>query len=86
MTIQITNVEPPQIDNLIGELREMIDQTRLSIAITANAELTTLYWRVGNRIRKEILKDERAEYGRKIVATLWRQLTERKRLQHREDE
>ncbi len=62
-------------DGLLDDLRCMIDQTRQSIASTVNAGLTLLYWHVGTRIRKEILKDERAEYGKKIVATLWRQLT-----------
>src|SRR3990167_4194878 len=61
-------------EGLLKDLRKMIDQTRITIATTANASLTILYWRVGHRIRKEILKDERAEYGKKIVATLWRQL------------
>jgi len=75
MTIQMTNVEPPRLDNLLSELREMIDQTRWTIATTTNSSMTMLYWRVGNRIRKEILNDKRAEYGQKIVATLWRQLS-----------
>lgn len=60
---------------LLDDLRHMIDRTRSSIASTVNAGLTLLYWHVGDRIRKEIPKDERAEYGKKIVATLWRQLT-----------
>jgi predicted nuclease of restriction endonuclease-like (RecB) superfamily len=34
-----------------------------------------LYWKVGQRIRIEVLKEERAEYGQKIVATLSQQLT-----------
>ncbi len=46
-----------------------------SRASNVNAGLTLLYWHVGFRIRREILKNERAEYGQKIVATLWRQLT-----------
>jgi predicted nuclease of restriction endonuclease-like (RecB) superfamily len=75
MTMQATNLEPVQVNNLITELRVMIDQTRMTIASTANASLSMLYWRVGNRIRKEILKEERAEYGRKIVASVARQLT-----------
>ena len=61
--------------HLIEDLRLMIDETRKSIASTINAGLTMLYWRVGKRINKEILQDERAEYGQKIVATVSRQLT-----------
>lgn len=77
MTLQTheANLAPPQLDNLLGELRQMIDQTRESIATTVNMKLTMLYWRLGNRVRKEILKEERAEYGRSIVASVARQLT-----------
>ena len=67
---------PPIIqETLLKDLREMIDQTRKSIASTVNAELTLLYWHVGTRIRKELLQNERAEYGQSIVATVSRQLT-----------
>ncbi len=66
---------PSAPDALLEDLRHVIDQTRRSLASTVNAGLTILYWHVGARIRKEIPKDERAEYGKKIVATLWRQLT-----------
>jgi len=71
---QETDLEP-QVENLVGELRGMIDEARASIASTVNSTLTQLYWHVGNRIHKEILKEERAEYGRAIVATVSRQLT-----------
>jgi predicted nuclease of restriction endonuclease-like (RecB) superfamily len=69
------NLTPLQIDNLIGELRKMIDQTRESVASAVNTRLGMLYWNLGNRVRKEILKEERAEYGRSIVASVARQLT-----------
>lgn len=34
-----------------------------------------LYWRVGKRIRDEVLREQRADYGTQIVATLSRQLS-----------
>lgn len=77
MTIQTKETAPPalQLNDLIGELKTMIDQARESIASTVNTRLAMLYWHVGSRVRKEILKDERAEYGRTIVASVARQLT-----------
>lgn len=62
---------PPQ---LIRDIRGMIDEARSSVATTVNAGLTMLYWRVGKRIKKDILKGERAGYGEQIVSTLSRQL------------
>lgn len=62
------------LENLLLDLHNMIDLTHKSIASAVNTGLTMLYWRVGNRIRKEILQDERAEYGQEIVVSLARQL------------
>lgn len=58
----------------IEELRSLIDQTRESVATIVNSKLTMLYWHVGNRVRKEILNNQRAEYGQEIVSTVSRQL------------
>ena len=60
---------------LLSELRELISKAREQTAQAINAGLTLLYWQVGNRIRREILKEKRAEYGAEIVSTLSRQLT-----------
>lgn len=60
---------------LIDELRSMIDQTKQSIAVSVSAQMAMLYWHIGNRVRKEILSGQRAEYGQEIVATVSRQLT-----------
>ena len=46
------------------------------MAVTVNAGLTILYWQIGNRIRQDILKEKRAEYGKEIVATLSRPLAD----------
>lgn len=35
-----------------------------------------MYWHIGNRINSEILENQRAEYGKQIVATVSRQLQE----------
>jgi predicted nuclease of restriction endonuclease-like (RecB) superfamily len=59
---------------LLDDIRKMINEIQSIIAITANAGLTMLYWRLGTRINKEILKGKRAEYGMKIVSTVSRQL------------
>ena len=64
----------PDADGLLGELRGLIDAARQQAAQTVNVTLTLLYWRVGQRIRREVLKDGRAEYGEQIVSTLSTQL------------
>ena len=63
------------VDQLISDLRLIIDEVRSSVASTVNASLTFLYWRVGARINTEVLKGNRAEYGKQILATVSQQLT-----------
>ena len=60
--------------SLIPELRELIIETREQIAQTVNAGLTLLHWKIGDRIRREVLREKRADYGGEIVVSLARQL------------
>lgn len=59
---------------LAADIRQLIEGARQQVAQAVNAGLTTLYWQIGTRIRQDILKNKRAEYGAEIVATLGRQL------------
>jgi len=61
---------------LLQDLREMIANTRQDVARSVNSALVMLYWNVGQRIRKEILKEKRADYGREIFSTLSKKLVE----------
>jgi predicted nuclease of restriction endonuclease-like (RecB) superfamily len=55
---------------LLHEVRHLILSAREHVAQAVNAGLTLLYWQVGDRIRREILKEKRAEHGERIVASL----------------
>ncbi len=59
---------------LVNEIKSLIEQSKQQVAIAVNATITILYWQVGSRINTEVLKDQRAEYGKEIVSTLSRQL------------
>jgi predicted nuclease of restriction endonuclease-like (RecB) superfamily len=60
---------------LLSDLRELIQQAREGVARAIDSGLVTLYWHVGRRIRQDILKEKRAEYGQKIVSALGTQLS-----------
>ena len=55
---------------LLADVRELILATRERVAQAVNASLVMLYWQVGHRIRKDILKEKRAEYGEQILHAL----------------
>ncbi len=60
--------------HLFQDLSSLIEQSRNQIAVVANSALTLLFWKVGKRISDEILNNERAEYGKQIVANISAQL------------
>ena len=59
---------------LLYDLRMPIEQARQVASVAVNAGLTLMYWRIGRRIRSEVLDGQRATYGAGIVVTLSRQL------------
>ena len=59
---------------LIQDLRQIIEQARGHVAATVNYDLTMMYWHIGERINREVLGNERAKYGKQIVATVSQQL------------
>ena len=62
---------------LFNELSRLIEQSQLQVVIQANSALTMLFWHIGYRINQNILQNKRADYGKQIVVTLSRQLTEK---------
>lgn len=63
------------IGRLHAELRTLIATSRQRLAGAVNAELTRLYWTVGQRLATEVLGGERAQYGAQLVDGLGRQLS-----------
>ncbi len=62
---------------LLNELSQLIEQSQRQVVSQANSTLTMLFWHIGKRINENILQNKRAEYGKQIVVTLARQLTEK---------
>src|SRR5215210_4710895 len=55
---------------LAAEIVEMIRTARGQVAQVVNARLTLLHWQIGSRIRREVLREQRAEYGAEIIEAL----------------
>lgn len=68
-------VRAPDTTKLLSELRTLIEAGRTQVAQAVNAGMVHLYWSVGDRVRREILREKRAAYGEQIVATVSAQLT-----------
>ena len=62
---------------LLADLFHIVDEVKQKVAATVNTGITLMYWHIGERINKDVLHDERAEYGKQIVSTVSTKLTER---------
>lgn len=61
---------PGQANELLAELCGLIESARSGVAQAVSSAQGLLYWRVGHRIRTEILGSKRAAYGEQILSTL----------------
>ena len=66
---------PANSENLLRDLKSLIEQGRIQAAAAVNSALTITYWQVGRRINEEILHGQRAEYGKQVVVSLAKTLS-----------
>ena len=59
-----------EVQNLYGSIATLIRHAKTRVAVTVNAELTLLYWKVGKSINEFVLEGNRAVYGKQIIANL----------------
>ena len=61
--------------DLWGDIRSLIDSSRRHVAQVFNSAMVVTYWNLGDRIRREVVGQERAEYGKRLIARLAEELT-----------
>jgi predicted nuclease of restriction endonuclease-like (RecB) superfamily len=61
--------------SLITELRALIEQSRTRVKRDVDSEMVLLYWHVGSRIRSEVLQNERAGYGQRVIEYVAQELS-----------
>ncbi|MBC7439308.1 MAG: DUF1016 domain-containing protein [Flavobacterium sp.] len=69
----VYNFNAVLLDSIVG----MIDNSRQNVAKIVNQELTLLYWNIGKSINEDILNNNRADYGKKVIPFLSEELTQR---------
>ena len=60
---------------LYADISEIIENSRHRLATTINAEICLTHWKIGKRIKEDVLYNKRAEYGKQIVNKLSTKLT-----------
>lgn len=62
---------------VFDKISVLIEQARKKVATAINQEMVLLYWNIGKTIKEEIIKSDRAEYGKQIVQSLSALLTQK---------
>ncbi len=62
---------------LLKELSRLIEKSQFQVVPQINSTLNMFFWHIGKRINENISSNKRANYGKQIIATLSRQLTEK---------
>ncbi|MDR1266180.1 MAG: DUF1016 N-terminal domain-containing protein [Propionibacteriaceae bacterium] len=60
--------------SLFNRVSALIEQARQAVATYTNVALTLTFWRIGHLIDVEVLDQQRADYGKEILASLGREL------------
>ncbi len=63
--------------NIFGKIATLIEQARKKVAAAINQEMVILYWDIGKTIKEEIIKSNRAGYGKQILQSLSEELIQR---------
>jgi hypothetical protein len=70
-------VKDTDIDSLFNSISDLIEHGRKRIEIEINNQMTLIYWNIGKFIKIEILKDEKPEYGEKVIDKISYKLSEK---------
>ncbi|MFB6320077.1 YhcG family protein [Saccharicrinis sp. FJH54] len=66
-----------EYDQILEELINLVERTKIQVVKQANSALNILFWHIGKRILDEVLLYKRAVYGKQIVDSLSRELVKR---------
>ena len=70
------NIEKTKnISSLYNNIKTIIDTSKQQIVKEVNKTMTTSYWEIGERLKTETLKDERAVYGQEVIKNISDKLT-----------
>lgn len=74
MEISVLSLDSPQ---LVNDISQIVERGKRLGARQVNSTMILTYWQVGKRINEDILRYQRATYGKQIIASVARQLEEK---------
>lgn len=65
-----------KVEKIYNEIAILIEEAKRNVAIKVNRDITILYWNIGKYITKNILNNEKPEYGKAVIESLSKRLIE----------
>ena len=59
---------------MFQELSQIIEKGKKQVSTQINSTLTMVYWQVGHRINHDVLKNQRAKYGKELISNVSKKL------------
>jgi predicted nuclease of restriction endonuclease-like (RecB) superfamily len=69
-----STVTPQSNTDLLVDLREIIRRGKSQAVAAVNSTLTITFWHIGKRINDNVLRGERAAYGKQVIPALAKEL------------
>ena len=73
--LQVSDAEKGNV--LFSDVVQIIERRKYNLISVANNQIVLMFWEIGRYINSAVLGMERAEYGKRIVATLSQQLQQK---------
>lgn len=70
-------VLPENFETVCNYISDMIENTQYGVFQAVNKGHVMLNWNIGRKLRTEILKNEKAEYGKSIITSFSKNLTQK---------
>ena len=67
---ELENMDNININDLYNRIVALIENAKRNVAINVNKEMTLLYWNIGKDITKNVLNNQKAEYGKAVIKKL----------------
>ena len=71
---ELNSIENINIDDLYKSISILIENAKKNVVVSVNKEMTLLYWNIGKDITDNVLKNQKAEYGKEVIKKLSQRL------------
>ena len=71
---ELNSIENINIDDLYKSISILIENAKKNVVASVNQEMTLLYWNIGKDITDNVLKNQKAEYGKEVIKKLSQRL------------